>query len=293
MIEGRPSQTAAFVAAWRALGECLPEEVRLCHDALGWSFSPPIVARLRPIAERFPAATGRVLLATPLRRLLLWIQLRTRAIDDIVTAFHRDGGRQIVILGAGYDSRATRMAAELAGARFFEVDHPMTQARKRAILESVRVEANASYVPWHFERDPIGELPSKLKAQGLEPGRPTLTVWEGVIPYLTEGAVEATLSAVRAFSCDGSQVMLHYIERRRIESRTIWHVIASRMGEPLRFGWEPGSLPDWLRRRGFHLVSDRGDEDLARELFRREWTLQGAGGRIAVARPMTREPRGP
>ena len=65
------------------------------------------------------------------------------------------------------------------------------------------------------------------------------------------------------------------------------------MGEPLRFGWEPGSLPDWLGRRGFHLVSDRGDEDLARELFRREWTLQGAGGRIAVARPMTREPRGP
>lgn len=83
MIEGRPSQTAAFVATWRALADYLPPEVRLCHDPLGWSFSAPTVARLRPIAERFPAATGRFLLASPLRRLLLWMQLRTRAIDDI------------------------------------------------------------------------------------------------------------------------------------------------------------------------------------------------------------------
>ena len=298
MKEGRPSQTAAFVAAWRALGEYLPEEVRLCHDPLGWSFSPPIVASLRPVATWFPAALGRALLATPLKRLLLWIQLRTRAIDDIVTAFYRDGGRQIVLLGAGYDSRATRMAAQLAGVRFFEVDHPTTQARKREILESVRIEANTSYVPWDFERDSIDALPSTLKAEGLDAAQSTLTIWEGVIPYLTEGAVGATLSAVRAFGAERSQVMLHYIERRRIESRTIWHVAASRFGEPLRFGWDPAALPEWLRSRGFELVSDRDDDDLARELFPAGVAsavhFQGAGGRIAVATPrLSKAGRGP
>ncbi len=290
MIEGRPSQTAAFVAAWRALGDCLPQEVRLCHDPLGWSFSPTIVSSLRPVATRFPATLGRALLATPLKRLLLWIQLRTRAIDDIVTTFYRGGGRQIVILGAGYDSRATRMAADLAGARFFEVDHPTTQANKGAILEAMRVEANASCVPWDLERDSIEELPSKLKAQGLDASQPTLTIWEGVIPYLTEDAVGATLSAVRAFGGERSQVVLHYIERRRIESRTIWHFAASRFGEPLRFGWNPAALPGWLRSRGFELVSDRDDDDLARELFppgiAGAFHFQGAGGRIAVAAPV-------
>jgi methyltransferase (TIGR00027 family) len=298
MIEGQPSQTAAFVATWRALGDYLPDDVRLCHDPLGWTFSPSFVARFRPLAERFPAVTGRMLLATPLKRLLLWIQLRTRAIDDIVRAFYRDGGRQIVILGAGYDSRATRMAAGLAGARFLEVDHPTTQARKRAILESVRIEANASFVGWDFERTAIEELPSKLKAEGLDADQPTLTIWEGVIPYLTEEAVGATLSAVRAFGGERSQVMLHYIERRRIESRTIWHVAASRFGEPLRFGWDPAALPEWLRSRGFELVSDRDDDALARELFTAgvasTFRFQGAGGRIAVATPrLSKDGRGP
>jgi methyltransferase (TIGR00027 family) len=289
MIEGRPSQTAAFVATWRALGDCFPPEVRLCHDPLGWSFSPPLVARLRPIAERYPAATGRVLLASPLRRLLLWMQLRTRAIDDITTGFARDGGRQIVLLGAGFDSRAVRLAPELMGARCFEVDHPSTQARKRRLLEAGSVHAIADYVPWDFERDPLGELPERLQMQGLDPQRPTLTIWEGVIPYLTERAVQDTLSAVRGFGSHGSQVVLHYIERDRIESRTIWHLFAARVGEPLRFGWEPAALPDWLRLHGFQLVSDRSDDDLAHELFTGPWvatarSFRGAGGRIAVAR---------
>ncbi len=109
----------------------------------------------------------------------------------------------------------------------------------------------------------------------------------GVIPYLTEQAVEETLAAVRTFGSDGSRVMLHYIERRHIERRTIYHVIASRLGEPLRFGWERGALSGWLSARGFRLVSDRGDEELARALFTRRYsdTFDGAGGRIALARP--------
>jgi len=55
----------------------------------------------------------------------------------------------------------------------------------------------------------------------------------------------------------------------------------------LRFGWEPTALQDWLRSRGFQLLSDRGDDDLGRELFTGRWadTFRGAGGRIALARP--------
>ena len=162
-----------------------------------------------------------------------------------------------------------------------------SDSRKRRVLESSGAPADADYVPWDFERDPLPELPSRLTARGLDPGRPTLTIWEGVIPYLTEGAVAATLAAVRSWSAAGSRVMLHYIERRRIERRTIWHLFASGVGEPLRFGWEPGALPGWLGSHGFRLLSDRGDHDLAGELFPRDWAdgFDGAGGRIALASP--------
>jgi len=136
------------------------------------------------------------------------------------------------------------------------------------------------------------------RAEGLNTDQPTLTIWEGVIPYLTEDAVGVTLSAVRAFGAEQSQLVLHYIERRRIESRTIWHVAASRFGEPLRFGWDPAALPGWLRSCGFELVSDRDDDDLARELFpagvASTFRFQGAGGRIAVATPRpSKDGRGP
>ena len=84
-------------------------------------------------------------------------------------------------------------------------------------------------------------------------------------------------------------MVLHYIERRRIESRTIWHFLSSRVGEPLRFGWEASSLPSWLGARGFELVSDRSDEELARELLTSHGAgtvhFDGAGGRIALAKP--------
>ena len=234
-----------------------------------------------------PGVTGRILLATPVRLLLLWLQLRTRAIDDIATDFARSGGRQILLLGAGFDCRAIRLGPRLADVRFVEVDHPATQAKKRAVLQSAQISGNAAYLAWDFERDPIKAFPARVEAQGLALAQPTLTIWEGVIPYLSEPAVETTLSALRAFGSDGSRVVLNYIERRCIERGAAWHTLVARMGEPLRFGWNPAELPAWLSARGFQWLGDRDDQELARALFSGRWrnTFPARGGRIALAKP--------
>jgi methyltransferase (TIGR00027 family) len=289
MRDGEPSRTAAYVAVWRALGDTLPRELRLTHDPYGWLFAPAEVRWLRRVAERFPTATGGVLLHSPLRRLLIWMQLRTRAIDELTLDFVRAGGRQLVLLGAGFDCRALRLREALAGVRCLEVDHPATQAHKRSLLATEPVGDAVAYVAWDFERDALDGLPARLAEQGLRPEAPTLTLWEGVIPYLSEAAVQATLQAVRSFGAPGSPVVLHYIERLRIESDTIWHRAARRVGEPLRFGWEPGALPQWLEPRGFELLEDRDDVALAAALLPGLWredshAFRGAGGRIAVAR---------
>ena len=97
----------------------------------------------------------------------------------------------------------------------------------------------------------------------------------------------ATLAAVRKLGSAHSRVVLHYIEHRRVHARTLLHAIASRVGEPMRFGWEPSALPDWLATRGFRLLSDEGDEALARRYFPARWSarFEGAGGHIALAQP--------
>ena len=116
--------------------------------------------------------------------------LRTRYLDDCVTrALHR-GVRQVVILGAGLDTRAARLGREAV--RFFEVDQPASQADKRERLsrfEAYPMDA-ATFVPCDFERDDFVEL---LETAGLDRKSPACFVWEGVIYYLLEAAARTTL----------------------------------------------------------------------------------------------------
>src|SRR5690349_9365080 len=122
----------------------------------------------------------------------LWLALRVAYLDRMVgLAVDRLGVRQVVILGAGYDTRAARLPR--AGVQFFEVDHPATQAAKRARLaelDGYPVDA-ATYVTCDFERDdPV----DRLVASGFSVRDPALVIWEGVVAYLTEPVVRATAS---------------------------------------------------------------------------------------------------
>ena len=87
------------------------------------------------------------------------MQVRTRVIDDVMLDFVRAGGRQVVLLGAGFDCRALRFERELEGATVFEVDHPATQSKKKRVLEGER-GAHTEYVAWDFESRPLSELTS-------------------------------------------------------------------------------------------------------------------------------------
>src|SRR5688572_19904017 len=99
MREGRPSFTAAFVATARTMGRSLPVDARIADDPYGAHFAGPFVARVA-------ALTPRAIASLPF---VLYMQVRTRAIDDAVCAFVEAGGKQIAILGAGFDCRAVRL----------------------------------------------------------------------------------------------------------------------------------------------------------------------------------------
>jgi methyltransferase (TIGR00027 family) len=263
--------TAAWVAAMRGAGAFLPAPMRLVDDPYGLRFA----GRLRALREQGPLAAGArvtspVWLRGRLRAAVVLQQLRTRFIDEDVDAFAASGGRQLVLLGAGFDCRAWRLRA-LEGATVFEVDHPATQAKKRALMEREPARARVVFVPWDFEREPLERLRARLGLDGHDAHAATMTISEGVLPYLTDEAVEATFAAVARHSGPGSIFTFTYFDRALLSERASdargVRIAVRLMGEPFRHGFDPAALPRWLDERGFALARDETASALAARML--------------------------
>jgi methyltransferase (TIGR00027 family) len=170
----------------------------------------------------------------------LWMALRTRYLDDCVKRVLDRGMRQVVILGAGLDTRAARLSRE--GVRFFEVDQAASQADKRERLsrfDGYPLNA-ATFVPCDFERDDFVQV---LEKAGLDRRSPTCFVWEGVIYYLAEQAARSMLERVAIEFDPGSLLLFDYLNskmaksspRLRDEDRAMKGIIEE-LGEPMQFG---------------------------------------------------------
>jgi O-methyltransferase involved in polyketide biosynthesis len=92
--------------------------------------------------------------------------------------------------------------------------------------------------------------------------------------YLTEGAIDDSVSAVGALSAPGSLLAMTYFERRRIRQQRAASRIVALAGEPFRFGWEPSELPAWLDARGFELLRDDTFGKIADRLLPARWAMR-------------------
>lgn len=219
-----------------------------------------------------------------------WLALRVACLDRLVgVATDRLGVRQVVVLGAGYDTRAARLPK--AGVRYFEVDHPDTQAEKRARLRALPgypVDA-ATYAPCDFEReDPI----ERLRAAGLSTTVPTLVVWEGVVPYLTEAAVRATATGLARGLDRRSLVAFDFVGKNLAAGQKLSaqdHGMRDFIGglaEPVRFGTD--HVTPLLAECGYRWVRTVSFDELALEWlgdYRRDRLFRFQ--RIAVASAST------
>lgn len=287
MEAGRASQTAAWVATLRTLGQLLPRELVIADDPYGLV---PATQQIRLIAgalrKLHAVSPHLVTKLSGLSELLLWMQLRTRFLDDLLLEHVRLGGSQVVLLGAGYDARSLRFKDALTRARIFEVDHPATQQHKRTRLPGA---TNVRYLPWDFEHNPLAELPHALEKAGLDPTARTLTIWEGVTMYLTREAIDESVRCVRRFGGEGSWLAFNYIEQAVLDAPGSSLLAISRFvkraGEPYQSGFEPRALPAFLEERGFSLVRDVSDREIANEYWplNTHYLRSREGRRIAVA----------
>jgi methyltransferase (TIGR00027 family) len=271
MRDDTPSRTAQFVAAMRGLGRLLPDAVRIADDPYGLAFSSPGFAdwldRNLHGAESRAESIGRIPI---LSGWIVYMQVRTRLLDDAVRAFVAAGGRQVVLLGAGFDCRVLRLS-ELAASQVYEIDHPATQRHKREVLERLGAASPAHYLTWDFETRPMDDLPAALAEAGHDPAQPTLTIWEGVTMYLTEGAIDASLRAIATWSAPGSELAMNYRDKspstKPSFTSRFMAAVARQVGEPFKFGWVPEQLPEYLEVRGWNLVRDIAIADAARALL--------------------------
>lgn len=180
---------------------------------------------------------------------------RTRLIDDLLAEAEPD---QVLLLGAGYDSRAHRLPGLPVT---YEVDHPLTQqAKRRRIADRPHVR----YVPVDLATDRL------VRALGGFPARRTAVVWEGVTNYLTEEAVDTTLRDLVTITVPGSTIIFTYVDRAALDADTAWHRVVAKVGEPWTFGFRPADVPAYLAERGLDLRGDLTAEEAAARYHRDE-----------------------
>jgi methyltransferase (TIGR00027 family) len=269
MRNHQPSRTAEYMALFRAVETAERPGRRLFEDPYAIPFLSGTLKSLAQIAQI--SGIGRLV---PAFLDLGWPHtrssgvVRTRLIDDLVRDSIHAGARQLVLLGAGFDSRAFRLD-ETKHIPTFEVDHPATQRAKRERLKFIleQVPENMHFVEVDFETD---SLELKLRQAGFDDKIPAVVLWEGVVSYLSEPAVNANLTLLSRLLVPDSRLILTYVHKGALDGSVVfrssrrWTSWVKRSGEPFIFGFDPATLANTLSQFGFELESDQSTADVAR-----------------------------
>jgi methyltransferase (TIGR00027 family) len=254
-LSNRPSATAQAVTLYRALELSRPAGQRIVSDEYAPTFLSP-AARLAyaPLRHSLPALD--LAERNHLTGLSTYVLCRHRFMDEHLGTALEAGVEQVVILGAGYDSRAYRFADQLAGRPVYEVDLPPLSRRKAGIVRAhpeLFGRTSIHRVEIDFRTQSLAD---QLAGSGFAPRRPTFVTWEGVAPYLSADAVQATLAALGTLCGVGSTLVMDLWDGsegtdrlsavRRLGARTI-----ALIGEPVTFGLPTERLADLLAPAGF------------------------------------------
>ena len=177
-VEEKPSETALFAALRRALANKEFGNEEFGPDYLAEKFLPPhfrfflkfkkIQANTKEKLNEFLPGMNEYMIA------------RTAYFDRLFAEALTEQRAQIVLLGAGYDTRAYRFANLNHGTKIFELDASPTQEQKRKYIQSARISVpeHVEFVPINFNTQRVEDV---LKEAGYQDDQKTLFIWEGVI----------------------------------------------------------------------------------------------------------------
>lgn len=203
--------------------------------------------------------------------MFFYFTARTKHIDYVLREELKAGASQVVIMGAGFDTRAYRFHKAFPKVRFFEVDLPTMSAAKRQLMgkKLADLPVNVTYAPIDFNTQDLGEVLAKV---GFQKNQKTFFIWEGVVYYLDPAAVESTLQFIAKNAAPGSSVLFDYLPPSVVNGTHTKNPYAKivadyvrKLGEPFTCGIEPASSGAFLKKQGLIQVSNVGHDYLAKE----------------------------
>jgi methyltransferase (TIGR00027 family) len=264
------AQTAFGPMVLSAIEQQEPPGRRLVDDDLAAAFLPVPLRAL--VAATRPAPLRRAVIRLSERSGPgMWANMacRKRYIDDNLDKALA-GIDAVVVLGAGFDTRAYRLARR-SDIPVFEVDQPLNVDRKKKVVARVlgTPPASVRLVPVDFERD---DLMAALGSHGYRPEYRTFFVWEGVTQYLTESAVRATFAQL-AHAAPGSRLDFTYVRREFIDGDERYGAAAlyKRMRQRRqvwKFGLVPDDVADFIAPYGWRLIEQAGPDEFMNRYVR-------------------------
>ena len=263
-----PSKTAEEVTLIRISESQKEEDKRICYDPLANHFiSQGTLESLRNNPEISKEKD------VILRGVANSIAARVRYFDEFVEKCIIEGLEQLVILGAGYDTRAYRLEGIKENVKVFEIDHPSTQRVKIEKLKEIfgSIPVHVEYVPADLENQNFGE---KLFKSGYDALKKTLFLMEGLTLYITPETVDDILLFIVGNSGNGSAVIFDYASLtpnidenrdKKISENLIKFMKES--GEAMKFGLEEGTADKFLSERGFSNIVDITSDDYKKAYF--------------------------
>lgn len=254
---GQVSHTAAAVCEFRAIAAQHPDRKLRNGDTLAGKFCEPVL-----LPREYPAARDLIDVDPEAYSAYFYVNARTRYIDARLRRAAAHGAAQVVILGAGFDSRAYRFHKAYPRLAFFEVDLPATIRAKQDLVRKAfgALPAHVRYAPIDFNTQTLDDV---LAGAGYDSARRTLFILEGVTMYVSAAGNDATFEFIRRHSPAGSLLVYDYILRDVAEGRYDGLYAASKaaegvayIGEPFVTGWTPAEAKAFAERHGLELLED-------------------------------------
>ena len=217
---------------------------------------------------------------------------RSRYTEDCLEEAVRQGVRQYIILGAGFDTFAFRRPDLLGQLQVFELDHPVTQAmkRQRIAVPGWQIPPQLHFVPVDFTKE---GLTAALQGSSYDPAQLSFFSWLGVTYYLPREAIFATLRSIAGIAPKGSTIIFDYMDAdsfapgkagKRLQ---LMRDIAGQVGEPMKSGFDPLTLEDELSRVGLTLQENLSPADIETRYFQGRTDRLDAFEHVHLARATT------
>lgn len=201
-----------------------------------------------------------------------YVIARTKYIDSVFQKAISNGFIQILIFGAGFDSRGIRFGRANNNVKIFEMDAPITQNAKidQFKKRKIDIQSNIIFFPVDFDNE---SAENKLMEYGFKKNKKTLFILEGLLMYLHPESVDNIFELINKFAGKGSEIVFDYIYSSVIRGENLYYGESGILkkikntNEPWLFGMEKGEIKLFLKKWNLKLVENLNSEDLEKRFF--------------------------